>query len=117
MRRSQSFRLSDLARLHEAIGPVLVGLPIPASLAAPNATARPDAAAWVQWTATDEPLLAGRHKVRAFKVHARVLGQFDAVAHVSRAGELLRVALPDHYLLASTALPGLDATQGPGRGR
>lgn len=117
IRRSQSFKLSDLGRIREALGPLLVGLPLPASLAAPNAAAQRDAAPWVQWTATEGPLLAGRHAIRAFKVHARILGQFDATAHVSRAGELLRVALPDQYLLASTALPGMDASQGSGRRR
>lgn len=108
VRRSQSFRVSDLARVPASLGPVAAWLPMSlpeVAGARTNLLAQP----MVTWTASDEPLLAGRHKVRTFKVVARILGRFEATAHVSRAGELLRVTLPDQYLLASSVLPGLDA--------
>lgn len=121
MRRVQSFQVSDIARIQASLGPMAAWLPwtlpnpaiIPGSRSQPNAGPVPAPA--LAWTATDEPLLAGRHKVRTFRVAARILGQLEVVAHVSRAGELLRVTLPDQYLLASGALPGLDAAPRGGR--
>jgi hypothetical protein len=109
IRRRDSFKLSDLSRLREAVGPVAGLIPIPWPTPGTAAAGGNAAGPWVEWFAADEPMVAGRHKVRTFKVRARVLGQFDIVAHVSRAGEILRVSLPDQYLLASTALPGLES--------
>ena len=117
VRRSQSFRLSDIQRLKDALGPVAALLPSPSPAPPPSKQPADTLSQWLDWAATEEPLLAGRHKVRTFKVRARLLGKFGAVAHVSRAGELLRVALPDQLLLASTALPGLDTPAHPRQGR
>lgn len=111
VRRSQSIDLSDMTRLGDAIGPLAALLPLP--WPPEGGRPGPGAAPWVEWSAADEPLLAGAHRVRTFRVRARILGRFDAEAHVSRAGELLRVMLPDHYVLASTALPGLEAATRP----
>lgn len=114
-RRVQSFQVSDLPRLQASLGPMAAWLPwpLPYPGVASSALSQSDPATrhapMLAWTASDEPLLAGKHKVRTFRVAAKVLGQFEIVAHVSRAGELLRVALPDQYLLASSALPGLEA--------
>jgi len=121
VRRVQSLRVSDLARIQASLGPMATWLPwpLPNPSLQPGPRSKPDAgkeaAPMLSWTATDEPLLAGKHKVRTFRVAARLLGELEVVAHVSRAGELLRVALPDQYILASSALPGLDAP--PRRGR
>lgn len=115
MRRVQSFQVSDIARIQASLGPMAAWLawPLPnpavVSGSRPQPNAGPATVPALAWTATDEPLLAGKHKVRTFRVAAKVLGQLEIVAHVSRAGELLRVTLPDQYLLASSALPGLEA--------
>ncbi len=108
VRRSQSFQLSDLTRMQSSLGPIAALLPWPtAGSPSPAAPAKPET--WITWKASDEPLVVGRHKVRTFKVAARILGRFDAVAHISRAGELLRVTFPDQYTLASTVLPSPEA--------
>lgn len=115
IRRVQSLRVSDLARMQASLGPMAAWLPwpVPSTAGLPGPRSKPAAGnesiPTLAWAASDEPLVAGKHKVRTFRVAAKLLGQLEVVAHVSRAGELLRVALPDQYVLASSALPGLDA--------
>lgn len=51
------------------------------------------------WTARNDVLRVGRHRVRAYRVSTRVFGRHEVAAYFSRAGELLRVNLPDRYTL------------------
>jgi hypothetical protein len=45
--------------------------------------------------------------VRIYKVTGRLGSSLEAVAYVSRAGEILKVQLPDNLQLVSDALAGL----------
>jgi hypothetical protein len=47
--------------------------------------------------------------VRVYRVQATVLGKYEAVVQLSRAGEILSVRLPDALLLANEALPSMAA--------
>ena len=104
----QRFAFDDLAQLTGAltpIAPVLAAI-LPPELARPNQLssltnqARLPA---IRWEATDSSLRVGRHRMRAYRIRGRLFENLEAVIYVSRAGELLRVELPDHYLLTSVA--------------
>ena len=41
--------------------------------------------------------------MRAYRIRGRLFENLEVVVYVSRAGELLRVELPDHYVLTSVA--------------
>jgi hypothetical protein len=104
----QRFAFSDLAQLTGAITPIAPLLPtlLPKEFAKPNALANLTNQAHrpaIRWDATDSSLRVGRHRMRAYRIRGRLLENLEIVIYVSRAGELLRVELPDHYVLTSVA--------------
>ena len=104
----QRFAFSDLAQLTGAIAPIAPLLPalLPPELAKPNALAgltNQTRLPAIRWDATDSSLRVGRHRMRAYRIRGRVFENLEVVIYVSRAGELLRVELPDHYVLTSVA--------------
>jgi hypothetical protein len=56
------------------------------------------------WTARNDTLKIGPHRIRVYRVATRWLQRYEVVAYFSRAGELLRVSLPDHYSLVNDAV-------------
>ena len=106
----QRFGFNDLNQLAGAIAPITPLLPaiLPKGLASPDTLtsltnqARLPA---IQWDATDSSFRVGRHRIRAYRIRGRLLENLQVVIYVSRAGELLRVELPDHYILTSVASP------------
>jgi hypothetical protein len=94
------FSFADLGELPTALGPMA---PFLTSHLNPAGTNRPASAAPIEWKASDGQMPRGRHQIRVFRIQGRILGRFDLVAYVSRAGEILRVELPDHYVLNSVA--------------
>jgi hypothetical protein len=59
----------------------------------------------LKWTARNDWLAIGKSRVRVFRVEARFADRFEATAYVSRAGELLRIDLPDGLQLANEVIP------------
>ena len=104
----QRFTREDLTQIPTALGPVAALLPPGfglTPLSGAGATNRPTAPP-IRWEASDGELRVGGHSMRAFRIEGRILEHFTVVAYISRAGELLRIELPDHYLLTSIATPG-----------
>jgi Flp pilus assembly CpaE family ATPase len=48
----------------------------------------------------------GRSRVRVYRLSARLPGQLEVIAFVSRAGELLKIQLPDRLQLVNDAIVG-----------
>ncbi|MBL9173704.1 MAG: hypothetical protein JNL10_09235 [Verrucomicrobiales bacterium] len=67
----------------------------------------------IRWEARNDWLKVGRNRVRVFRVHATVLGRYEGVVYLSRAGEVLQAKLPDNLLLSNEALPLLGNDAGP----
>ena len=61
-----------------------------------------------RWRAHNDSLKLGRNAVRAYRLHARLLGRHEAALYVSPVGEILRVELPQRIVLLNDALPGLQ---------
>lgn len=103
----QRYTREDLAQIPVALGPMAAMLPSGLGLnpwkSSPNTHSNPPPA--IRWEASDGELRVGRHSMRAFRIEGQILEHFTVVAYISRAGELLRVELPDHYLLQSVATP------------
>lgn len=109
----KEYRLADLARLPATITPIAPLLP-PGLLLSAGATNTPSLPP-ITWDATDSHLRVGRHRVRAYRIRGRLLEDLEIVIYISRAGELLRIELPDHYTLTTIASPTThEPTQQPG---
>jgi hypothetical protein len=63
----------------------------------------------VTWRASNDWLKVGRSRVRAYCIRGRALGKFDVSVYFNRAGEVLKVTLPDGYRLVNEALPSMAA--------
>ena len=59
------------------------------------------------WSAHNDWLRVGQNRVRVYRVRAKLFDKHEAVAYFSRAGEVLKVVLPDGLVLANEALPNL----------
>jgi hypothetical protein len=106
---SRVYKFSDFehpeALLQEFAGPfaagLVSGLGLP-SLRDPQALQT----LGLRWEARHESLLLGHSKVRAYRLEARLLDRFALVVFVSRAGEILRVELPEGITLTNDQLGG-----------
>lgn len=58
----------------------------------------------LQWEARQDWLKVGSAKLRCYRLHTRLLQRHQAVVFVSRVGEILRVELPDGYVLQNTRM-------------
>lgn len=63
--------------------------------------------AGLQWEARHDQVRLGRSRVRVFRVSAKLFSNYEIVAQLSRAGEVLKVTLPDTFVLVNEALPVL----------
>lgn len=98
----RKFKFSQLQNpmtlLGEIAGPLTGGLfagldiPVPAQ---PSANSPPA----FKWEASNGTLKIGHEPVRVYRLQTRVMDRFDVVVFVSRAGEILRVELPDGIVL------------------
>lgn len=61
----------------------------------------------LQWSAVNDTLKVGGARLRVYRVSARLLQGYEAVVYISRAGEILRIELPDQIRIVNTALPSL----------
>jgi len=60
----------------------------------------------LNWEARQDWLHVGTARTRAYRVAARLLDKYEAVAVISRVGEILRLELPGNVNLVSEALVG-----------
>jgi len=104
----QTLRFADLsnpARLLEGLG-VLA----PLGLVPSTLLGAPGTLGWssrLKSTAVNDTLRVGNARLRVFRIHIRFLERFDAVLFVSRAGELLKIELPDQLRIVNSAFPNL----------
>jgi hypothetical protein len=108
-RVEQRFQTQDLSSVGALLGPLAAFLPAPGPAGDPGSGGLPTEwlARNLQWTAAQDWMKVGRSRVRIYKVTGRFGGSLEAVAYVSRAGEILKVQLPDNLQLVSDALAGL----------
>lgn len=89
-------------------GPAMLSsLGISGSLTSTNAATTPLQGAGLTWTARDDWLRIGHSRVRVYRVKTDLLDRYHAVVCVSRVGELLRVELPDDWVLVNDGTGGL----------
>ena len=103
----QTFALSDFANPLTLMGPYAALLPknLLPGLALPGAAAVPPS---VTWSARNDRLRVGHNRVRVYRVKVKLFERFEAVAYFSRAGEVLKVTLPDGLVLVNEALPNIS---------
>lgn len=109
-RTEQAMDLADLSNPQAWLGDL--GALIPSGvLAAPflQSGATNGLANHLKWSATQETLRAGSVRLRVYAIRARLLNQFEAVIYVNRAGEILRIDLPDRIRIVNAAFPHLLA--------
>lgn len=100
------FSLRDLSNPRNVLGPYAMLLPGPISKNLGQFDAE-NARQTFEWRASNDWLKVGRNRVRAYRLSAKLFANLEMVAYLSKAGEILRVQLPDTFLLVNEALPGL----------
>ena len=65
---------------------------------------QPPTADPIKWVARQDWLKIGKSRAQVYKVTATVMDKFQGTAYISRAGEILKVQLPDGLVLSSEAL-------------
>lgn len=104
-RFEQTFRTRDTAALQLMLAPYLASLP--SGLIPENVWTRPET---LMRTASVEArsdwMQIGRSRVRVYRLAFRLPGQLEAAVFISRAGELLKVQLPDRIQLVNEAIVG-----------
>ena len=58
-------------------------------------------------SAHHDTLRAGNARLRVYRIRAKLFDRFEAVVYVNRAGELLKVELPDRIRIVNSAFPNL----------
>ena len=58
----------------------------------------------LDWKAYHDNMTVGKVNLKVYRVEAVVWGKFKAVATISRAGEILKIELPENITLINTAL-------------
>lgn len=107
----QTYTPSDLAQLTSVLGP-LQSL-VPGGMSALTTGSLSGSIEKMQnlgvrWSAGNDWLRLGHHRVRAYRLRAQMLDRYEMVAYFSRAGELLKVTLPDGFVLTNEAVTALD---------
>jgi hypothetical protein len=64
----------------------------------------------VKWDAREDSIRIGRTAVQVYQLRTRLLDRYDVVVIVSRAGEILRVQLPDEFTLVNDRLAATAET-------
>ncbi|HAB19935.1 MAG TPA: hypothetical protein PLX89_08520 [Verrucomicrobiota bacterium] len=104
---SQTFAAKDLRRLTEALGPYAALLPAP--MAANLQQLEPGKVGpKLSWSARNDWLKLGRNRVRTYRIEVTAFERYQMIVHLSRAGEILQVKLPDGLVLLNESLPGLE---------
>jgi hypothetical protein len=100
------FSLRDLANPRTALGPYALLLPGPLAqnLGQFNADSARQS---FQWRASNDWLRVGNNRVRVYRLSASLFANYEMVVYLSRAGEVLKVQLPDTFVLVNRQLPAL----------
>lgn len=103
----QTFAISDFANPLSLLGPYATLLPKNLFLGAalPGTTNGP---ATLTWSARNDRMRLGHNRVRVYRVKIKLFDRFEGVAYFSRAGEVLKVTLPDGLVLVNEALPTIS---------
>jgi hypothetical protein len=115
-RFNRVYQFSDLQNpqklLHELGGPMLPAMV--AALGVPLSTNQlnPASLGW-RWEARSDSLLVGRNRVRAYRLHSRLVDRYDLTLYVSPVGEILRAELPGQIVLVNDAISGLRRSDLP----
>jgi hypothetical protein len=102
----QIFALSDFANPMALMGPYATLLP-KGLFPGAGLAAAPGTPAGLSWSARNDRLRVGHNRVRVYRVKVKLFDRFEGVAYFSRAGEVLKVTLPDNLVLVNEALPNL----------
>jgi hypothetical protein len=105
----QRFAFNQLAQPEAVLA--AFGLPLPPGwlqtlLPGAARSDAPSLALGLRWEARQDWLQLGSARARAYRVAARLLDHHEAVAMISRVGEVLRLELPGGVSLVSEALVG-----------
>lgn len=104
-RFEQTFETRNRAALQLMLAPYLTGLP--PGLIPDNVLSHPESLTRnVSIEARSDWMQIGRSRVRVYRLSARLPGQLEATAFISRAGELLKIQLPDRIQLVNDAIVG-----------
>lgn len=104
-RLEQTFETRNRAALQLMLAPYLAGMP--PGLIPENALAHPEKLARaVALEARSDWMPVGRSRIRVYRLTARLPGQIEVTAFISRAGELLKIQLPDRLQLVNEAIVG-----------
>lgn len=57
----------------------------------------------LKWEANNDFMRFGHSKVRVYRLHAKIMGRYEAFVFVSRIGEILWIELPDKIVLSNDA--------------
>lgn len=105
-RWEKHFSARDLSNPASMLGPYAMFLP--GGLSRQLTQFTPKAAEkGFQWRARNDWLRVGRTRVRVYRLSATLFGSYEMVVYLSRAGEILKVTLPDTFVLVNEALPSL----------
>lgn len=102
----QTFALKDFNNPAALLGPYAALLPRHLLPAAPRPGSA-DSAPGLKWSARNDWLRVGRNRVRVYRLKAKLFDRYEMDVCFSRAGEVLRVTLPDNLVLVNEALPGI----------
>jgi hypothetical protein len=98
------------ALTYKLLGPAAAELTAEAGL--PRIPAGSSAAGLgLKWEAYDDTLRIGHSAVQVYRLHTRLLDRYEVNMIISRAGEILRVQLPNDVLLLNDRLAAADQRQ------
>lgn len=108
--------LSDLQNpgvlIYKLLGPAASELAAEAGLqSAPRGSPAPGLG--VKWEAYEDTIHIGHTAVQVYRLHTRLLDRYDVNAIVSRAGEILRMELPNDILLSNDRLSAAEQRRRP----
>ena len=100
------FSMRDLSNPKAALGPYALLLPGPLAQNL-NQFGADSARQSFQWRARNDWLRVGSSRVRVYRLSASLFANYEMVLYLSRAGEVLKVQLPDTFVLVNKQIPTL----------
>lgn len=110
----QTFTFADLSKPDKLLsglglpfgGLLFAGLP---ALTSGDLRSIPKLDLGLHWEARNDWFEAGNARVRVYRLQTRLFDKYQAVVHVSRVGEILRLELPGDVLLVNEAFSKLSS--------
>ncbi len=105
-RFEQTFQTRDMTAIGAILSPYMALLPQGAMPDTKSLT--PEFFAHnIQWSAHNDWLKIRKNRIRVYRLNAKFAGRFEGIAYISRAGEILKIQLPDGIQLVNDALAGM----------